>query len=114
MACNMKKSNKGPILLISLFKGLDLTGLKYLHYYLLEHSCYSILLSLPRFTSDDETMRHIKSFVSEHNPLLIGISVMSDTYYQARHLTTYLKHNFKLPIVWGGIHPTVAPETCLQ
>lgn len=104
------------ILLISIQKDLDVIGLKYLHYYLLKNGYNSFLLQLPNFNpNDDNSLKNIKQFVSERSPLFIGISLMSVEYYNARDLTKYLKSNFKsIPIIWGGIHPTICPEMCLD
>jgi len=104
------------ILLISVQKNVDVIGLKYLHYYLLKKEHSSFLLFLPKFNLNDKnTLEEIKKFVLKINPQLIGISLMSLEYYSARDLTQYLKNNFNsIPIVWGGIHPTGAPEMCLE
>jgi anaerobic magnesium-protoporphyrin IX monomethyl ester cyclase len=46
---------------------------------------------------------------------LVGISLMTNYFIRAVNLTEYLKgRNIKAPIIWGGVHPTVEPETCLQ
>jgi radical SAM superfamily enzyme YgiQ (UPF0313 family) len=104
------------VLLISIQKDLDTIGIKYLHYYLLKHNYNSSLLFLPNYDpNNDNKLKHIRKFVIENSPKLIGISLISLEYNNARHLTKYLKDNFKLlPIVWGGIHPTIAPEMCLE
>ncbi len=46
---------------------------------------------------------------------LIGISLMTNNFHRALNITEYLKkHNVSAPIMWGGVHPTVAPEMCLE
>jgi radical SAM superfamily enzyme YgiQ (UPF0313 family) len=46
---------------------------------------------------------------------LIGIGLMTNTYYQARELTEAIRRaNIKTPIIWGGVHPTVAPDSCID
>jgi anaerobic magnesium-protoporphyrin IX monomethyl ester cyclase len=45
---------------------------------------------------------------------LIGISLMSNFVGRARSLTQAIHSRLGLPIIWGGIHPTVMPEECLQ
>jgi radical SAM superfamily enzyme YgiQ (UPF0313 family) len=103
------------ILLISLQKDLDVIGLNYLHYYLLKHSYNSTILFLPTFNANENTMKGILNFVNKISPKLIGISLMSTDYDNACHLTKFLKKHFKsVPVVWGGIHPTIAPEMCLE
>ncbi|MBA3065167.1 B12-binding domain-containing radical SAM protein [bacterium] len=104
------------ILLISIQKNLDIIGLKSLHYYLLKNGYNSFLLHLPNFNpNDDNILKNIKKFIFEISPGFIGTSLMSVEYYNARDLTKYLKSNFKsIPIIWGGAHPTISPEMCLD
>jgi len=45
---------------------------------------------------------------------VVGISLMSQYFLQAKALTVELKKTFKKPVIWGGIHPTVRPEECLE
>lgn len=46
---------------------------------------------------------------------LIGISVMTSGFYKACRLTEGLRRrNITAPVVWGGTHPTVAPEESLE
>jgi len=46
---------------------------------------------------------------------LIGVSLMTNTYYQAQELTEAIKAaGIKTPVVWGGVHPTVSPEGCIE
>jgi radical SAM superfamily enzyme YgiQ (UPF0313 family) len=45
---------------------------------------------------------------------LIGISLMSNFIPAAVEITTALRQASRAPILWGGVHPTVCPEECLQ
>lgn len=45
---------------------------------------------------------------------LVGITVMTNAFDMAGHLSTEIKNRLKVPIIWGGIHPTIRPEECLQ
>jgi radical SAM superfamily enzyme YgiQ (UPF0313 family) len=45
---------------------------------------------------------------------LAGFSVMSNFWDHAIQVTQKLKDNYDFPILWGGIHPTVRPEECLD
>jgi radical SAM superfamily enzyme YgiQ (UPF0313 family) len=45
---------------------------------------------------------------------LVGISVMTAGFYLARQLTEAIHASLTVPIIWGGIHPTVRPRECLQ
>jgi anaerobic magnesium-protoporphyrin IX monomethyl ester cyclase len=106
---------KTDVLLISVQQDLDVIGLKYLHYALLQHSYNSAMLFLPNLRDQADSLESVASFIRENSPSVVGISLMSSEYLRARSLTEYLKTHFpSLPVIWGGIHPTIAPEECLQ
>ena len=45
---------------------------------------------------------------------LVGFSVMTHNFHLAADLTGYLKSAGRKKIIWGGIHPTISPEECLE
>jgi radical SAM superfamily enzyme YgiQ (UPF0313 family) len=45
---------------------------------------------------------------------LIGISLTSNYYDNTVHITRHLRNLIQSPIIWGGVHPTLRPEECLQ
>jgi len=45
---------------------------------------------------------------------LIGLSLMTNFFDNVVQLTQSLKKHSGVPIVWGGIHPTLRPEECLN
>jgi len=45
---------------------------------------------------------------------LIGISLMTNFFQAAVQMTESLRERVRAPVIWGGIHPTVCPEQCLQ
>src|SRR5271157_2040627 len=101
------------VLLISLQQDLDVIGLRSLHYQLLKHGFASHILFIPRFSSA-ATLDAVFNLVDTLSPLFIGISLMSVEYGPAMQVTRFLKSRYpSIPILWGGIHPTIAHETCL-
>ncbi len=44
----------------------------------------------------------------------IGMTLMTDFYCGSRQITDWLRRHLDTPIVWGGVHPTVAPEECTR
>jgi len=48
------------------------------------------------------------------NSELIGISLMSIFFKYGIQITQALKSTLNVPVLWGGIHPTVQPEECLE
>lgn len=45
---------------------------------------------------------------------LIGISVYYISLEAAKKLTAAIKSRLKAPVIWGGRHPTLAPEECIE
>ncbi len=49
------------------------------------------------------------------NPAFIGFSVMSSLYWESvMMLNTFVRRNFSIPVVWGGVYPTLFPEKSLD
>ena len=46
---------------------------------------------------------------------LICISIRASAYaYPSKDLTDYIQREFGIPVLWGGMHPTVAPNDCID
>lgn len=45
---------------------------------------------------------------------LVGISLSTNYFNIARKITEYIKRYSRVPVIWGGIHPTIRPEECLN
>ncbi len=45
---------------------------------------------------------------------LAGISLMTNFFSEAVQISAVLKKNLNIPVVWGGIHPTIRPDESLQ
>lgn len=71
---------------------------------------------MPYFNENDPSaLEKIHKFISDLDPLFIGMSLMSHEYESAGKITDYLKNNFPTKqVIWGGMHPTIAPEPCLK
>lgn len=48
------------------------------------------------------------------NSDLVGLGLMSNFFDNAIQVTNKVKENFDIPIIWGGVHPTLRPEECLK
>lgn len=44
---------------------------------------------------------------------LIGISLMTNFFDNAVEITNGLRKSLQMPILWGGVHPTIRPQECL-
>jgi len=45
---------------------------------------------------------------------LVGLSMMSNFWDNTVQVTEKLRENYDFPILWGGVHPTIRPEECLE
>lgn len=104
------------VLLVSVQRNLDIIGLRTLHHILLERGVESHLLYLPCFDAASESeVGVLCDYVRQLDPAFVGISLMAIDYPYAVAVTECIKKEFpQKPVVWGGIHPTTAPEMCLQ
>src|SRR3972149_5413663 len=94
-------------------------GLRYISAYLKAHGHRVDMLFMrsKRDTAEaDFSPALLSEFVQRLRPAdLIGMSLMTNTFHRACVLTeTLRKAGLKDPIIWGGTHPTVAPEESLQ
>lgn len=87
-------------------------GVKYLHAALLDHGHLSHILY---FDSNDEIyFKIIANFIHQQSFDVVGISVFSRFFLKAAGLSAEIRKTCgpQLPIVWGGVHPTIDPEGC--
>lgn len=63
-------------------------------------------------TEDDITT--LLAELDKLNPALIGIGLQSIHFPVAKRLTKAIKSKFKVPVIWGGSHPTIDPENCIE
>ena len=60
-------------------------------------------------------MDNLIDILRNTNTDLIGISLRASAYLKvAISITEYIKRFLKIPIVWGGLHPTLVPEKCIE
>jgi len=101
------------IAIISFQDNPDIIGAKYIHAFLMSHNYKShlILQCDPDCTSDAA----IFQFIADNNIEIVGISLMSNEFFRARQFAKEFKSRFKaIPLVFGGIHATIAPDECLS
>ena len=66
---------------------------------------------------DEVTEEDISALIGklkELDPALIGISLQSSHFQLARTLTQRMRSNLNTPIIWGGSHPSIDPESCIK
>jgi len=100
-------------LLVTFQKNTDVISLKYIHSYLCKNQIDSHILFIANYTYKDQNT--IKKFFIEFRPDVVGISLMSSEFENAKNFSLFIKKEFpKKIIVWGGIHPSANPDKCLN
>lgn len=63
---------------------------------------------------NDKEISKTVDYIISVDPLYVGLSVMTGIQTQhSAELSKLLRAKSKIPIVWGGIHPSLLPEQCL-
>jgi radical SAM superfamily enzyme YgiQ (UPF0313 family) len=63
----------------------------------------------------EEELELLKTLVDSEGLDLICISIRASAYYhQAKAITRYLHENSKAAVLWGGMHPTLVGDTCME
>jgi len=111
---------KDTIILISLYNPKSL-GIRCLEKSLNVYGYNPVIIFLKDFNSikpDRITHRELDltaEIIQSNSPIFIGISVMTSLYLDAAvTLTNFLKKKFDIPVVWGGVHPTLFPDESLE
>ncbi|NLE30211.1 MAG: B12-binding domain-containing radical SAM protein [Phycisphaerae bacterium] len=108
------------ISLVGTYASAEAVGLRFISSLLKSkgHDVQLILMTAKRNKKAATT--YPQTIIDQFIPLvrdsqLIGLSLMTNTYYHARELTLAIKNaGITAPVVWGGVHPTVAPDTCID
>lgn len=113
--------------LIDFNQDISSIGVRYISSYLKKNKIQTRILFLPfkivgkndpknKFASKEkeEELRQIIKLIKREKPDLIGISLMTHFFHRAVGLTKALKNKMDIPIIWGGVHPSIAPEECLK
>jgi radical SAM superfamily enzyme YgiQ (UPF0313 family) len=52
--------------------------------------------------------------IIEINPHIVGISVLSPYFLIAKRLTKLIRENTNALVLWGGVHVTISPDSCIE
>lgn len=96
-----------------------LPGIRMLSAYLREHGFETSIIFLepdeiynPEYVFSPEIKAQLANLCRQFD--VIGFSVFTRNFRLAADTTLYLKQAGQPFIVWGGIHPTIDPETCVN
>ncbi len=63
----------------------------------------------------DVNWRHTLETALGRNPLLVGISCLSGPpIHFSLEIAGFIKERSNVPVVWGGLHPTLEPQTTIE
>jgi radical SAM superfamily enzyme YgiQ (UPF0313 family) len=108
--------------LISPYPDITAFGLRTISAYLKMHGHKTQMIFLPdpygddlihgvnRY--DDQVLNELITLCEESD--LIGITMMTNFFDGAVQITKKLKSKLTIPIIWGGVHPTVRPNESLE
>ena len=110
----------GPIALISLYvvenngvrflaSSLRKSGFQVIEIYLKDYKHHNFVPPTPK------ELHLLADILRQNQVSLIGLSVRAGGYLRcAAEVTAFLKSQFQVPIIWGGMHVTMGTEECLQ
>lgn len=108
------------VLLIGFYNEKAL-GVRYLANYLKKHGYIPHILFFKEFNSikpskaSDKELDLLEELIKKIEPSYIGLSVMSSLYLETIFLVNdRIKEKFNIPIIWGGVYPTLFPEMALK
>jgi len=113
-------TNSKPVTVIISLYGTENAGCRYISSALRRSGYPCHLIFLKEWRNNDlsrPTGKEIKLLLShlrEISPSIVGISLISSFLPVARELTGLIQDELKIPVIWGGIHPTAFPEECLE
>jgi len=114
------------VTLISLYNVVAANGVRILSAVLKEAGIECQMLMLPpggpemgwsspgtEFSYSAQVLDQVVEVVRDSN--LIGLSLTSNYFDNAIQVTRHLRQaGVRAPVVWGGVHPTICPEECLE
>ena len=72
------------------------------------------VISNERLSSDEVEEDLLIDLIKRLNTSIIGISVCSPYFKTASQITRRIQGELKIPVIWGGIHPTIMPEESIK
>jgi anaerobic magnesium-protoporphyrin IX monomethyl ester cyclase len=112
------------IVLICPFSSIEATGLRILSACLKEAGFTTRMIFMPDVREAMGEAHYNERFISAgvmqqivglcEEALLVGITVMTSSFKIAVQITKHLHISFDIPVVWGGVHPTIRPHECVD
>ncbi len=102
------------IALLSIFPDIQSYGIRTISACLKKegHDVDLIFLQKNFKTYAEKTLNDLVELIKGSD--LVGITLMTNFWDSAIQITEKIKKNCNMPVVWGGIHPTIRPDECLD
>ena len=108
------------VVLISLYSS-DAIGPRYISSFLKKHGVdVNIIFFKEKFLETDimslPTEREYElliDLIKKCDPDIVGLSLRSSFFNISVLLTSKIKEHIDKPVIWGGTHPTIAPDDCI-
>lgn len=115
-----QKSDRFTIVLISLYN-IESYSIRTLHI-ILKNAGFNVTSLFFKRREKNNTYNKYSSLEIDHlisqikrlNPSIVGISLMSTFFDLAAEITKKIREQIDTLILWGGIHPTIRPDQCLN
>jgi radical SAM superfamily enzyme YgiQ (UPF0313 family) len=103
------------VTLISPYNNILSYGLRSIATYLRRNNVSVTVVYMINYFSDPYKLEALNGLIRLcEDSDLIGITLMSNYFSNCVQITKEIKSQLEIPVVWGGAHPTVAPEECLE
>ncbi len=117
--CSISSPCRMKITLISLYNDIICYGLRILSSYLKNNGVEVQIIFLPYKTGNKINELYSEDILNQLTHLcigskIIGISLMTNFFNRALQVTKMIKNELGITVVWGGVHPTVNPDECIQ
>lgn len=109
------------VVLISLYSS-DGIGLRYIYSFLQKNGVEVHLIFFKEKYLEADIMslpteneyKLLLDLIKKLKPRIVGISLRSSFFKMASEITERIRKELGVPVIWGGTHPNVAPEECIQ
>jgi len=114
------EQDKKPVVLLISFYNQKSLGLRYLENALEANGFGVEIVYFKRFNSvnpqpaSEAELALLGGLIRRFSPVFVGLSVMTSLYLETvETVNAYIKANFGVPVVWGGVFPSMFAERCL-
>ncbi len=115
----MPLNTNNKILLIAFYCEKSI-GVKNISNYLLKNGFDPVICFIKTSPTNPTSITEkeidlVFNLIYRNNFLFVGLSILSSyTLSEVHKINDMIKKNFNIPIVWGGIYPTLCPEECAK